>query len=313
MNRPLLARLVGLLAILLAAPTAALAQTDGATSGSGTLGVLVMAHGGGEGWNDAVLEAVAPVSRVVPTAVAFGMADPATLGAALDSLEGLGVERVAVVRMFLSGASFLDQTEYLLGLSDTPPAFFVSGHGDGHEPPPLDHDLTIETHRDGMVDAVEARDIVAERVLSLSVAPARESVLLIAHGMGEEELNDQLLEAMANLEAAIAERPFGEVRSATLREDWAEARAAAEREIQDFVRSENERGRSVIVVPVRLSGFGPYGEVLEGLDYVAGEGLLPHERVTDWIMFTACEILCAHGWGSPFMAVLREHGRHTSH
>ena len=38
------------------------------------------------------------------------------------------------------------------------------------------------------------------------------------------------------------------------------------------------------VVPFRVSGFGPYARVLEGLDYEAsGQGLLPHANVSKWI------------------------------
>jgi sirohydrochlorin ferrochelatase len=269
-----------------------------------------MAHGGDDEWNGAVTAAVDPIRRVMPTAVAFGMADPATLEAALDSLEDLGVERVAVVRMFLSGASFIAQTEYLLGLSDEQPAFFIPGHVAAHggpaaDPDPLDHPFGLVTHEHGIVDSDQVGAIVAERAFAISTDPEQESVLLLAHGMGSEELNDQLVAALADFEALIGARPFAAIRSATLREDWAEARAVAEEEIRTFVRGENDRGKRVIVVPVRLSGFGPYAEVLEGLDYVAAESLLPDERVTDWIAQVACELLCAHGWPSPLMAMMQ--------
>ena len=41
------------------------------------------------------------------------------------TIRGTGVDRVAVVRMFLSGESFLDQTRYYLGLDSRPPETFV--------------------------------------------------------------------------------------------------------------------------------------------------------------------------------------------
>ena len=54
--------------------------------------------------------------------------------------------------------------------------------------------------------------------------------------------------------------------------------------IRRFVSSESEEGRTVIVIPFRLSGFGPYAQVLEGLPYRAdGRGLIPHPAITDWI------------------------------
>lgn len=43
-------------------------------------------------------------------------------------------------------------------------------------------------------------------------------------------------------------------------------------------------GGSAIVIPFRPQGFGPYADVLEGLDYVSdGDGLLPRENITHWI------------------------------
>ena len=84
------------------------------------VGVLVMAHGGDQEWNSHVAAAVAPLTADFPTSLAYGMADPSTLAAALDSLSDRGVQRVAVVRMFLSGESFADQTKFYLGLSEAP-------------------------------------------------------------------------------------------------------------------------------------------------------------------------------------------------
>ena len=42
-------------------------------------GVIVMAHGGTTSWNEAVEVAVAPLRLVVPTEIAYGMADRQSL------------------------------------------------------------------------------------------------------------------------------------------------------------------------------------------------------------------------------------------
>lgn len=261
-----------------------------------------MAHGGSIEWNATVAAAVAPLSRDLPTVVAFGMANPATLSSALDSLRSVGVSQVAVVRMFVSGQSFRDQTSYLLGLSDTPPETFIRmdhSAGDHGVPRPIDHGLAIATHEDGLMASAEARRIMAERARNLSDRPQAESVLLLAHGMGSEEEDGRLLEAMDEMAAEIAETPFKAIRSATLREDWPEQRALAERQIRDFVRQETAAGRRVIVVPMRLSGFGPYAEVLAGLEYTPSEGLLPHRDVSTWIRRTALRVINTNGWDNP--------------
>ena len=98
-----------------------------------TFGVLVMAHGGTEEWDRTVRDAVAPIAAAVPTAIAFGMADADSLQAATTELEQRGVTRIAVVRLFISGASFLERTEQILGLRPGAPGrHHAEGHGNGH-------------------------------------------------------------------------------------------------------------------------------------------------------------------------------------
>lgn len=43
-------------------------------------------------------------------------------------------------------------------------------------------------------------------------------------------------------------------------------------------------GWRAIVIPFRVQGFGPYAEVLQGLEYLAdGRGLVPDTEVTAWV------------------------------
>lgn len=71
----------------------------------------------------------------------------------------------------------------------------------------------------------------------------------------------------------------------TLREDWPEKRATAEEQIRSFVTEAGAGDGRCLVIPFRVYGFGPYAEVLEGLDYVSdGRGLLPHEAVSAWML-----------------------------
>ncbi len=79
-------------------------------------------------------------------------------------------------------------------------------------------------------------------------------------------------------------QPFRRVQVETLREDWPEKRAEAERRVRTFVQRASDEGGTAIVIPFRVQGFGPYSRVLEGLRYVSdGTGLLPHPEVTHWI------------------------------
>ena len=69
-----------------------------------------------------------------------------------------------------------------------------------------------------------------------------------------------------------------------MREDWAAKREAAELQIREFIENAKRSNLDVIVLPYRVYGFGPYAEVLAGLDYRADkQGLMPHENVTLWM------------------------------
>ena len=99
--------------------------------------------------------------------------------------------------------------------------------------------------------------------------------------------------------AALREAGIAEVGVATLREDWRGPRDRAERGIRAAVDRMGRRWSRVVVIPYRLFGFGPYAGVLEGLDYVGAEGLLPHPLVSDWVAARATATFCAAGMASP--------------
>ena len=84
-------------------------------------GVLVMAHGGTEEWDQAVLDAVEPLRDKYPVEVAFGMADASTIDESVKKLEASNVSRIGVVRLFISGESWYERTEQILGLIEGAP------------------------------------------------------------------------------------------------------------------------------------------------------------------------------------------------
>lgn len=259
------------------------------------LGVLVMAHGGGEEWNHNVSASVSELGERIPLAVAFGMADPNTLQAAVDELENRGVNTIAVVRLFLSGASFLHQTEYLFGIRPDPPRMGMIGHRmvEGPDLPLLETNARVLLDRAGMAGSEQVSRIMASRAEASASDPAKTGVVLIAHGMGAEEENQEVLDAMEISAQRLRSKGYGEVRVATLREDWAETREHAERKIRATVSRMGERWQQVVVIPYRVFGFGPYADVLEGLEYVATDGLLPHSLIGDWVAIRSSAVLCA--------------------
>jgi hypothetical protein len=280
-------------------------------------GVIVMAHGGTPEWNAAVEQTVAPLRSKYQIEVAFGMADAASLQEAVRKLEARHVHRIGVVRLFISGESWYERTEQIFGLrGGAPPAPNAkvdhsahAGHG-GHDPhaghaaagapiPPHPaghggHSMEfyrVEAHstfllsKDGLADEPSMGRILAERAQTLSKDPAREDVLILAHGPGDDGENARWIEKIDQRAAAIRmAAPFRRVQVETLREDWPDKRVDAEKRIREFVARANAEGGKAIVLPFRVQGFGPYANVLEGLNYVSdGQGLIPHAEVGAWI------------------------------
>lgn len=244
------------------------------------VGLLIMAHGGSAEWNAAVEEAAKPLKSSMPVSIAFGMANPETLQSAVDELVSLGVNSIAVVRLFVSGESFIDETMFAFRLSSQRP----EGHF-MHAPRPLDLPVPVALNKDGLLDASAVSGILVDRALNLSNEAHRESVLIVGHGPGDDEENERWLSKMNILADSVrGSADFHVVKVATLREDWTGKREVAERELRLFVENEASEGRKVIIIPFRLHGFGPYSDVFDGLDYQADSlGFLPDGRITDWI------------------------------
>lgn len=138
---------------------------------------------------------------------------------------------------------------------------------------------------EGLAEAAETGDVLRDRIAALSSEPVREDILIVAHGPEDDAENARWLAWMETHVRPLRERnSYHAIRVATLREDWPDKRQAAEDEIRAFVQAANNAGRRAIVIPFRVFGFGPYGELLEGLDYVTDEqGLIPHPAIGHWI------------------------------
>ncbi|RYZ14810.1 MAG: hypothetical protein EON61_02225 [Alphaproteobacteria bacterium] len=261
-----------------------------------SIGVLVMAHGGGAVWNAEVETMLAPLARDYPLELAFGMAEAASLEAGVRKLEARGVQKIAVVRLFISGESFYERTEQILGLAPgadprpTPSEHDAhAGHGGGGG-----HDMALwriaskssfAISKEGLADAPEMGAVLVERVRALSTDPRNESVLILAHGPGDDA-EDQRWLKMIDQRAESVRRiaPFKKVQAETLREDWPEKRVVSEGRIRAFVEAGFKDGGRVIVIPYRVAGFGPYASVLKDLTYVAdSKGLLPSTEVEHWV------------------------------
>ncbi len=304
-------------------PTDTHAATKAVDAENARPGVLIMAHGGSEAWNQAVEQAIAPLQNDYPIEIAYGMAKTSTMHAAVERLEDQGVNTIAVVRMFISGSSFLDKTEYILGLRHSleggMPSQDTKKHDSkmsmpkmnnkmadkmngkpqdmgGHSmeaPMPIDSDSTFILSTQGVSASTLIDDILIDRVQALSIDPSTESIMILAHGPGDDEENKQwLIDMQRRTERLSSLGNFIDIQCETLREDWPGRRAEAEKRIRAFIQTQNDAGHRVIVIPFRVAGFGPYSEVLEGLDYIADQrGFSPHPNITTWVDQTARALL----------------------
>lgn len=287
------------------------------TTDRSNLGILIMAHGGGTTWNSMVKDAAKPLIAKYPVEFAWGMANFVSLQKAVHQLEEKKIDRIIVVPLFISKHSpILRQAEYLLGLREqlTDAPMPVMHYTDEFEeisgveldeshrmhnmlfPPTLNQ---IEIHTPvQFTDALDDHPIVAailrDRILTLSEDPAKETVVLAAHGPNDEEDNTGWVQSMESLAAQVQQKQkeeasiFRNIMALTVRDDAPEAiHEQAKQNLRAIVRQGNISGE-VIVIPVFLSPGGREKSVaqrLEGLDFKwSGETLLPDDRLTQFLV-----------------------------
>lgn len=281
-------------------------------------GVMIMAHGGSQQWNSLVADAAGPLMKKYPVSIAWGMGDPLTLQKSINELEAKGVTEIIAVPLFISSYSMvIRQTEYLLGkrdkLADPPmPSMDHSGgqhqmsgpagggmnHHQGHmSAEPELKPLNIKAKLI-MTPALDDNDVVAQilldRVRELSVNPATETVVLVAHGPNGEDDNEKWIATLESLSQKIQKFEtkkdvnFKQIFGVTVRDDAnKDIFNQAREQLRALVRQAGHFG-TVIVVPVFLSSGGRENAVaqrLEGLNYKwNGKALLPDSRLSDFLV-----------------------------
>ncbi len=136
--------------------------------------------------------------------------------------------------------------------------------------------------------------ILYERIKAISRDPAREFVILVAHGPNEEEHNVKWLKSMESLASqiqALAQKEQGTrfkgIFCVTVRDDAPPLiYNQAKEHLRALVRQASREGE-VLVVPLLLAPGGVEEGIwkrLEGLPYRRSEQmLLPHPLITEWI------------------------------
>ncbi len=284
---------------------------------SQSTGVLVMAHGGSKEWNQHVRDATETLKEKYPVEFAWGMANYVTLQQGIQRLEKQGVDHIVAVPLFISSHSpIIRQSEYLFGIRDSlaDRAMPLMHHTEeyvemtgaevdstdymrGMLMPPNLQQLDINA-KITMTNALDDHDVVAQilhdRIMALSDDPANETVLLAAHGPGQESDNVKWIENMESLSRKVQNiqqnkgKGFKQIFSLTVRDDTEERIFnQAKQQLRAMVRQANQFG-DVIVVPLFLSSGGREDAIakrLSGLDFKwSGRTLLPDSKISDFLV-----------------------------
>jgi len=252
------------------------------------IGVVIMPHGATRPYNDVVEQVISPLNSSYPIQMAYGMADPDTIQNAVSRLEQEGIRRIVFVRMYALAEQFKEETDYILGLTQEAADFEHRHEG----LPRQIRSAAVFSSFGGYEEDPAIAQILYERIAELSRDPQEETVILVAHGSGDDHRDARWLEVM-NAHADRIKRQSGAsfraIGAATLREDWPEKREAAVARLKEMIREGNNGGR-VLLISNRLYGSGPYKHYLDaaglrdGIDYVMnGQGFAPHPLLTRWL------------------------------
>ena len=271
------------------------------------VGVMILAHGSmrtGMTWNNQVKEVSSPLSEKYHVEIAFGMANALNMQKAIDNLEAKGVKKIVVVQLFISSHSpIIRQNEYLLGLrktlADPVMPMMIHDHETGRmkvefpenlQPLDIEAEIILTSPLD---DHPLVAEIVLDRIENLSVNPAQETVLIVAHGPNSQEDNVQWLKRIDSIGEQISATlsakgiSYSNIISHTVRDDAdEETHEQARLEFRSFVENADKDG-TAIVIPLLLSNGGvekKYLSRLEGLNFKwSGEALLPHYNISRFI------------------------------
>lgn len=265
---------------------------------SAVVGILLLAHGGNPSWNAEAKRICESVDKTAPCELALGMADPASMQAALDALAARKVKKVVAVPLFVNSSSeVLEHTKYVLGLSPKPSEVFRDAmasmphahhHGHGYSETRVKTSLPVKMTAALDDDALVAGILLA-RAKALSKDPKTETVVLVGHGPVDDQANEKWLKTMRSLAARLRkDGKFAGVEAATIRDDSPKAvKSAAIADLRGMISAAAKTTR-VIVVPHLISRGGietHVKEAVEGLPVAwSGETLAPHPDLSKWVL-----------------------------
>lgn len=258
-----------------------------------SVGTLIVAHGGGSGWNAGVRQVAERVDTGGPVEVSFLMGPEASRTRFQDAAARLvarGADRIVVVPLLVSSHSgHYEQLRYLVGLTDSlDDAMLHHLRRAGIERPAAAVPIWLAS---GMDAAPEVAQVLAERGRALADTPATRALFIIGHGPSAPDDYAAWMTNVRRLADTVrAVAGFADVQAGLLWDDSPDpVRTEAVRRIRDLIGLQARlTGREVVVVPLLVSRGRVSDEKipqdLDGLPVIyRGEGLLPHPGITRWI------------------------------
>ncbi|HEX7045969.1 MAG TPA: hypothetical protein VF275_00150 [Gammaproteobacteria bacterium] len=255
------------------------------------IGVVVHAHGSDFQWNETMRKAAAPLAENYLVEYAFSMGDPPTLARAIERLEERGAKAAVIVRVFGLERSFSDGTDRFIGSDFENCAASANAshghHGGGHGAASsrLLTSLPVISVG-GLEDHRYFAEALLDRAQNISEDPAKETIILVSHGVGDEAGNEYWLTLLESLRAQMLEKGGDEFRGiqvATWREDWPDKRVAAIGHIRGLIEAAQANGGRALLVPARTTDTGNARELIPDMEYALASGFAPHPLFVRWL------------------------------
>lgn len=256
-------------------------------------GVLIMSHGFREQGDKMFRQSLSDIANALPTSLSLGMgmmmSDHVQLS--INDLEAAGVDKIVVVPVVSNRYNeLMRQWEYILGQRDK--AEFVTV-------PQVKSKAKIYLAKPPEDDPLIA-EIIHDHALEISKNPAKDFVIIVAHGASGKDAardNPKELEILETLARYVKEDGgFADVKAALLQDDAPPAvREANVQRLRAMAQGAVDKGQSVLIVTNLIGARTLQPKLradLKGIDYAFNaKGIAQHPNFVEWIGESVREVL----------------------
>lgn len=256
-------------------------------------GVLIMSHGFREQGDKMFRQSLSDIANALPTSLSLGMgmmmSDHVQLS--INDLEAAGVDKIVVVPIVSNRYNeLMRQWEYILGQRDT--AEFVTV-------PQVKSKAKIYLAKPPEDDPLIA-EIIHDHALEISKNPAKDFVIIVAHGASGKDAAVDNPKEMAILETLARyvkeDGGFADVKAALLQDDAPAAiREANVQRLRAMAQGAIDKGQNVLIVTNLIGARTLQPKLrsdLKGIDYTFNaKGISQHPNFVEWIGEAVREVL----------------------